>query len=80
MPGSFTWGGWSGPPVALSGDTVYVGADDVTRTVDWRTGEIGETDTVPPGYPDVAGGRTLEQSGTESRVVDVESGNPPRPG
>jgi hypothetical protein len=75
MPGSFKWGGWSGPPVALSGDTVYVGTEDVTRTVDWRTGEIGETDTIPPGYPDVAGGRTVEASRTEARVVDVASGD-----
>lgn len=74
MPGSFTWGGWSGPPVALSGDTVYVGTDDVTRTVDWRTGKIGQTDVVPPGYPDVAGGRVVAGSRGESTVLDVETG------
>ncbi|MCW2793042.1 MAG: hypothetical protein JWO76_2140 [Nocardioides sp.] len=79
MPGSFEWGGWSGPPVALSGDTVYVGTDDVMRTVDWRTGEIGETDTVPGGYPDIDGGRAVVSSGDPkggtARVVDVETGD-----
>ena len=36
LDGSFTWGGWAAPPVALSGDTVYVALDDRTATVDWR--------------------------------------------
>lgn len=74
LPGDFTWGGWSGPPVALSGDIVYVGTDEVTHTVDWRTGEIGTTDVVPPGYPDVDGGRTVQQHGSDADVVDVATG------
>ncbi|MGZ4450283.1 MAG: hypothetical protein ACXVW4_10855 [Nocardioides sp.] len=74
VPGDFTWGGWSGPPVALAGDLVYVGADDVTRVVNWRTGVIGITDVVPPGYPDVHGGRTVTSSGGQAQVVDARTG------
>jgi hypothetical protein len=74
MPGDFTWGGWSGPPVALSGDTVYVGTDAATYTVDWRTGAIGESDVLGRGYPDVDGGRAVEQHGSTSVVVDVATG------
>jgi hypothetical protein len=78
VPDAKKWGGWSAPPVALSGDTVYVGTDDVERTVDWRTGEIGTTDAIGPGYPDVSGGRAVEQTGDkpgdEMAVVDVATG------
>ena len=74
MPGDFAWGGWSGPPVALSGDTVYVGTDGTMRTVNWRTGEIGETDTIGPGYPDVSGGRAVESLKDDTVVVDVTTG------
>lgn len=75
MPGDFTWGGWSGPPVALSGDTVYVGTDEVAHTVNWRTGEVAETKAIGPGYPDIAGGRALEYlPGSDTVVVDVATG------
>jgi hypothetical protein len=75
VPDAKTWGGWSAPPVSLSGDTVYVGTDDVMRTVDWRTGEVGTTDTVQPGFSDVSGGRAVGYSEDELTVVDVESGD-----
>lgn len=77
VPDAKRWGGWSGPPVALSGDTVYVGTDDVMRTVDWRTGEVGTTDAIPGGYPDVKGGRavTVDRDGGTARVVDAASGD-----
>ena len=74
VPDARKWGGWAAPPVALSGDTVYVGTDDVMRTVDWRTGEVGTTDALGPGYPDVKSGRAVEQDGRELEVVDVETG------
>ena len=74
LPGDLTWGGWSGPPVALSGDTVYVGTDDATHTVDWRTGEIGVSDVLGPGYPDVDGGRTIQQDKGTATVLDVATG------
>ncbi len=74
VPDAKKWGGWSAPPVALSGDIVYVGTDDVERTVNWRTGEVGTTDAIGPGYPDVSGGRAVEQTGHQMTVVDVATG------
>ncbi len=76
LPGDLTWGGWSGPPVALSGDTVYVGFDlpTRTRTVNWRTGRIGTTDVLPPGQYRVNGGRTVIEDGNGFSVVDAASG------
>jgi hypothetical protein len=77
VPDAKKWGGWTAPPVALSGDTVYVGTDDVMRTVDWRTGAVGTTDTVPGGYPDIKGGRavTVDRDRGTARVVDVVTGD-----
>lgn len=74
VPDAKKWGGWSAPPVALSGDVVYVGTDDVARTVNWRTGEVATTDVIGPGSPDISGGRAVEQSGKEATVVDVATG------
>lgn len=74
VPGKLTWGGWVAPPVALSGDLVYVGTDDVMRVVDWRTGDVTETTAVPGGYPDISGGRAVSQVSGSVRVVDVASG------
>jgi len=75
VPGDFKWGGWTAPPVALSGDTVYVGFDDVARAVDWRTGEVTETDAIEPGFPDVAGGRALVYGRNAMSVRDVATGD-----
>lgn len=84
VPGDLTWGGWSGPPVALAGDTAYVGTDRVTYAVDWRTGEVATTSHVPPGYPDVHGGRAVAATRTDVSVLDVATGKTlldlPRPG
>jgi hypothetical protein len=74
VPDAKKWGGWTAPPVALSGDLVYVGTEDVVRTVDWRTGEVGTTDALQPGYPDVSGGRAVERDGDQMTVVDVVTG------
>ncbi len=74
VPDAKKWGGWSAPPVALSGDTVFVGTADVARTVDWRTGEVGTTDVIAPGYPDVSGGRAVGEDGKAKTVVDVATG------
>ena len=74
LPGSFEWGGWSGPPVALDGDTVYVGTDDVARTVDWRTGEVADSHVLGPGYPIVRGGHSVRSDGDTSLVVDAATG------
>ena len=75
LPGDLTWGGWTGPPVALSGDTVYVGTDDATLTVDWRTGEIGTSRRARP----VASRASMAAApsgatATQSTVVDVATG------
>lgn len=75
VPDARRWGGWTAPPVALSGDTVYVGTDDVMRTVDWRTGEVGTTDHLPPGYPDVHGGRAVAVRDGSAAVVDAATGD-----
>ncbi|MFT4263126.1 MAG: hypothetical protein QM572_07080 [Nocardioides sp.] len=56
--GSFTWGGWVAPPVALDGDSVYVGLDDHTLAIDWRTGEGHVAKGLPKSFmPTVTGGR-----------------------
>lgn len=75
LPSGLSWGGWPAPPVALSGDLVYVGTDDTMRAVNWRTGEITEVDTVDPGYPDISGGRSVSGGEQEVTVVDVATGD-----
>lgn len=58
--GDFTWGGWNAPPVALSGDYAYVGIDDSTLAINWRTGEVAKANGLPSStMPTVAGGREL---------------------
>jgi hypothetical protein len=74
VPGKHTWGGWSAPPVALSGDRVYVGTNEKMLVVNWRTGLVVRTDTIPPGYPDVKGGRAVTSGGGRASVVDAETG------
>lgn len=60
VEGSFSWGGWDAPPVALSGDRVYVGLDDETLAVNWRTGVPTTTDLPASRYPDVNADRYLQ--------------------
>jgi hypothetical protein len=67
--GSFTWGGWVAPPVALSGDHAYVGVDDATLAIAWRTGEVKTAKgLLPSRMPTVAGGREFVEP-----VVDYDS-------
>ena len=75
VDGSFTWGGWAAPPVALSGDTVYVALDDGNAAVDWRTGKVARQESGTPGSFGVRGGRTIstDEDGT-IRVVDLATG------
>ena len=49
---------------------MYVGTDDIARVVNWRTGEITETDAIAPGYPEVFGGRAE----SDGRIVDATTG------
>jgi hypothetical protein len=75
VPGAFSWGGWSAPPVSLDGDLVYVGTDDVLRVVDWRTGEVTANANLPAGYPDIHGGHAVQEHGDDLTVVDARSGD-----
>ncbi len=77
VPGTFSWGGWEAPPVALSGDDLYVGTDHRTVVVHWRTGESSAASFVPgPGVPEVAGGHVVVQKGEDKpvSVADARSG------
>jgi hypothetical protein len=80
VPGTFDWGGWEAPPVALSGDQVYVGTNDRTAVVNWRTGETTTTDVLPGNeVPEVSGGHTIVVSGqgrydAQAEVVDATNG------
>jgi hypothetical protein len=75
VPGKFRWGGWEAPPVALSGDFVYVGTDHQTQVVNWRTGETSTTDVVPGStVPSVMGGRTFLVRHGSITVTDVATG------
>lgn len=81
--GAFTWGGWEAPPVSLDGDTVYVGLDDATAAVRWRTGDSETATGLRPSYaPDVRNGlsaygppidRRYRATGP-AQVVDASSG------
>lgn len=74
ITGSFTWGGWVAPPVALSGDHVYVGVDDTLLDVHWRTGEVERT-SVSTYMPEARAGRDIVPVRTgESQAVDLVSG------
>lgn len=64
--GDFTWGGWNAPPTALSGDFAYVGVDDATLRINWRTGDVEKAAGLSAGrMPTVAGGRELVEHRTQ---------------
>ena len=81
VPGTFTWGGWSAPPVSLSGDRGFVTLDDSTAVVDWRTRATTTSSVLPGGvFPEVSGGRTVRVQGRSSdhptaEVVDAATGS-----
>ena len=75
VEGAFTWGGWEAPPVALSGDHVYVGMDKATLDVDWRTGRVAHAAGLAASrMPTTAGGRDLSGDESPARVVDAQTG------
>lgn len=74
VEGAFTWGGWEAPPVELDGDVVYVGLDDETPAVDWRTGEITSTSLDTSTVPSVAGGHVVRSTKRTVDVVDLTTG------
>lgn len=73
--GSFTWGGWEAPPVALAGDTAYVGMDDDTLAVDLSTGDVAPVPELPKSeMPESNGGRfVVTDYATTMEVVDLAS-------
>jgi len=76
VPGTFTWGGWEAPPVALSGDVVYVAMDGPTLAVNWRTGEITRPDRLPESsYPEIAGGHAASSREGRVSIFDIASGS-----
>jgi hypothetical protein len=75
VPGTFDWGGWEGPPVALSGDEVYVGTNGKAQVVNWRTGASAPSDAVPGStFPDVHGGHAVVQGIDSTLVIDASTG------
>lgn len=82
VEGDFSWGGWDAPPVALSGDRVYVSLDDETVAVSWRTGESATAGAPGSSYPAIEADRFLQVendvSGDELnatvRVLDALTG------
>ncbi|GAA4727190.1 hypothetical protein GCM10023350_07540 [Nocardioides endophyticus] len=78
IDGAFSWGGWEAPPVALDGDHVYVGLDDATLEVNWRTGEVEDAAHLPSSrFPGVTAGHEVleDQRGNPSAVIDVATGD-----
>ena len=73
VPDAGSWEGFEVPPVALSGDTVYVGGKK-TWAVDWRTGEVRVAEQLGGGFPEVQGGHTVTSDADGTQVVDVETG------
>ena len=75
VPGGFDGSGWAAPPVALSGDLVYVGTNDEAEVVNWRTGQTHPSDVVPgSSLLTVHGGRVLIWQRNAIEVRDAESG------
>ena len=75
ITGSFTWGGWNAPPAALSGDHVYVGMDDATLEVDWRTGDVRKATGLDRSrMPTVAGGHEITGDDGDFAIKDAHTG------
>jgi hypothetical protein len=73
VDGSFTWGGWEAPPVAIDGDLVWAHFDGEWVQVDWRT---GETAPVPDSADtfEVANGRYAVERGHVWEVRSMGDG------
>jgi len=67
---------WEVPPLALDGDTLYVGYRNEAAAVDLTTGEQSPAAGLGGGIPDVHGGRTDFHSieANEVSVLDARSG------
>jgi hypothetical protein len=60
VEGTFTWGGWEAPPVAIDGDHVWVHFDGHWTDVDWRTGDARDVPATDRTY-ELANGRYAVQ-------------------
>ena len=60
VDGTFTWGGWQAPPVAIDGDHVWVHFDGHWTDVDWRTGRTRDVPATERTF-EVANGRYAVQ-------------------
>ena len=67
---------WEVPPLALDGDTLYVGYKSEAVAVDLGAGEHEVVDGMSGGIPEVADGRFLSAKGTSISVIDAGSGEP----
>ena len=66
---------WDVPPLALDGDTLYVGYESEAVAVDLSTGEHTVVEGMSGGIPDVQGGRTLAAAqGPTVVVLDAATG------
>lgn len=75
IEGRFSWGGWVAPPVSMSGDHVYVGLDDATLDVNWRSGEVSEAQFLPDStMPTAHGGREVISRWTAPEPDDQDPG------
>jgi hypothetical protein len=76
VPDVEEWGGWAAPPVSLDGDVVYLGSNDATYAVDWRSSAVTSLDSVDGfGPPDVRSGHGIVYDGSNPSVVEVLDGS-----
>jgi hypothetical protein len=74
VDGTFTWGGWEAPPVALDGDRVWAHFDGGWTEVDWRTGSTREVPGTQRVY-EVANGHYAVQGADGTWTIrSVETG------
>ncbi|MFT3871179.1 MAG: hypothetical protein QM714_00820 [Nocardioides sp.] len=66
---------WPVPPLALSGDNLFVGYRHTVEVVDWHTGDVKTAPDLSGGFPEVSGGRTVLPGQGGFRVVDAATGD-----
>lgn len=65
---------WEVPPLALDGQTLYVGYRNETVALDLSTGEQATVEGLPGGLPEVLGGRSVRRDRDGVTVFDVATG------
>jgi hypothetical protein len=75
VPGTFDWGGWEAPPVALSGHLVFVGTNGQAEVVNWQTGVAEPSaNLAKSSVPSVAGNHVLAREGGKTLIFEAVSG------